>query len=130
MLFAPYSSTILTRLPRKPVNIAATMMTVITPMMMPSTVSVLRNLCARIDSNAMPMMSLVMKPGSRINVLSLISGQRDNRIKARCFEGRIDAGDDTDAARHADGEQDVENGDRHRDRRQHSHEPRETGRQQ
>src|SRR2546423_3503987 len=111
MLFAPYSSTILTRLPRRPVNSAATTMTVITPMMMPSTVNELRNLCARIESSDIARMSLVIKPGRRINVLSLISRQRNDRIEARRLERRVNAGDEAASPRHADGKRDVGDGD-------------------
>src|SRR5215510_15930965 len=60
MLFVPYSSTIETMRPRRPVRIEATAITTVTPMTMPSTVRKLRSLFARTMLNAMAMVSVGM----------------------------------------------------------------------
>src|SRR5262245_33620113 len=60
MLFVPYSSTIETMAPRKPVRIEATAITTVTPMTMPSTVRKLRSLFARTMLNAVAMVSVGM----------------------------------------------------------------------
>src|SRR5215470_3008628 len=112
MLFVPYSSTYETIFPRKPVSIEATAITTVTPMTMPSTVRKLRSLFARTMFNAIAMVSVGMI--DRIFISILI--QSHNRIEARRLVGGIDAGNQPDSARDQQGQRNVTDSYRHRNR--------------
>src|SRR5258706_5533674 len=127
MLLVPYSSTMWTMLARRPVRIEATTMATSTPMTIPSTVSALRNLCARTLSSAIRSVSRGMKLGSLIFIDSA-ARERDDRIEARGFECRIDTCDHADRRRDAEGQRDIAQGDRHRNWREGRHSPGDAGR--
>src|SRR5262245_54756346 len=119
MLFVPYSSTIETMRPRRPVRIEATVITTVTPMTMPSTVRKLRSLFARTMPSAMAMVSVGMIDRSFISVFV----QRDNRVEPRRLVRRIDTCDQPDSARHPNRQQYIDDCDRHRECRRHAHAP-------
>src|ERR1700694_33447 len=126
MLLVPYSSTMWTMLARRPVRIEATTMATITPMTIPSTVSALRNLCPRTLSSAIMSVSRGMILGS-LTFIALSARERNNRIKPRGFECRIDTRDHADRRRNAERQHDIPDGDRHRDRREDRYSPGDTG---
>src|SRR5215831_4889993 len=103
MLFVPYSSTIETMAPRRPVRIEATAITTVTPMTMPSTVRKLRSLFARTMPSAIATVSVGKIDRSFISILV----QRHNRVEPRRLVRRIDARDQPDSARHPERQQNI-----------------------
>src|SRR4030095_10276782 len=99
MWFVPYSSTIETMRPRKPVRIEATAITTVTPMTMPSTERELRSFVARTMFKAMAMVSVGMIDRRFISIFI----QRHDRVEARSLVGGIDARDQPDSARDQQG---------------------------
>src|SRR5215475_296908 len=97
MLSVPYSSTSLTRLSRRPVSIEAIAITVETPITMPSTVSALLNLWARMLSSAIAMISLPVTVAIFM-VLPSILRECDDRVEPCRPISRIDSSDHTDPA--------------------------------
>src|SRR5829696_5245846 len=135
MLFVPYSAITSTTDWRTPVRSDATTMTTTTPMTMPKTVRKLRSLCARMLSSDIRRISDDMNLGT-LNLITLtnppplLPRERDDGVEARSLEGRVDAGDDADAARDGERHEDVDDGDRHRHRRRRRDEPHDAEGQQ
>src|SRR5262245_23061494 len=111
MLFVPYSSTIETMRPRRPVRIEATAITTVTPMTMPSTVRKLRSLFTRTMPSAIAMVSVGMNDRSFISIFT----QSYDGIEARRLVCWIDAGDQPDSAGYRERQQNIPDRDCHRE---------------
>src|SRR6266581_6500549 len=122
MLLVPYCSTSWTMFVLMPVSIEAMTMTTRTPMTIPSTVRKLRNLCARTFSSAIRMVSA----GISLSAAMLVFRQCDDRIQPRRFVSRIDTGEQTNAARNHQRQEDVTGSNGHRDGSHGGNKPRQT----